>query len=39
MGCGEVQAFLMVLGKEYKIGREIIVLGVDAGTSLLLLLV
>lgn len=39
MGCGDVQAFLIVLGKEYKMGREIIVLGVDASTSLLLLLV
>lgn len=39
MGCEEVQPYLMVLGREHKMGREIIVLGANAGTRLLLFLV
>lgn len=39
MGYEEVQPYLMILGREHKVGREIIVLGVNAWARLLLFLV
>lgn len=39
MGYEAVQPYLMILGREHNMGRQIIVLGVNAGTRLLLFLV